>query len=368
MATIDTQFLIIGGGPAGLSAALVATQYGIQTILLDDGLTLGGQLTKQTHKFFGSRPERAGTRGFVIGHEMVQELSNRREFAAFTNTTAAGIYNDGVVTAVRAEREWLKFKPQRILIATGASEKMIPFPGNDLPGVYGAGAVQTLMNVYGIVPGKRVLMVGAGNIGLIVSYQLMQAGIPVAAVIEAMDHIGGYWVHASKIARLGVPILTRYTIARAIGDEKVSAAVIAKVDEGWNIIPGTEVFVDVDTICLAVGLSPTLELLFQAGAQMKYVPELGGDVPLRDRFMRTSISHISVAGDAAGIEEASSAMLEGRIVGLAIARSLGVQIPDFEPKILSLENELFALRAGPLSEKVRIGLQKVIVDWEAHQR
>ncbi len=360
----EVSFLVIGGGPAGLSAALAATEFGIDTIVVDDGLELGGQLVKQTHKFFGSKMERAGVRGFVIGEELVDELARRENFEAFVRTTAAGIYEDGVVTAVKNERQWLKFKPKRLLVATGASERMIPFPGNDLPGVYGAGAVQTLMNLYGVLPGKRVLMVGAGNIGLIVSYQLLQAGVRVAAVVEAMDHIGGYWVHASKIRRLGVPILTRHTIKEACGKESVEYAVIAEVDDEWRPIPGTEQKVDVDTVCLAVGLSPTVELLFQAKAQMKYVPELGGDVPLRDKYMRTSVPWIYVAGDAAGIEEASSAMLEGQIAGLSAARSLGAEIPDFEERIERLWDELSALRAGPLPQKVREGLKKVTTSWD----
>ncbi|HDG68660.1 MAG TPA: hypothetical protein ENG11_05895, partial [candidate division Zixibacteria bacterium] len=265
---------------------------------------------------------------------------------------------------VRGEDELFKFKPKKILIATGATERMITFPGNDLPGVYGAGAVQTLMNEFGVVPGRRVLMVGAGNIGLIVSYQLLQAGVPVAAIVEITDHIGGYWVHASKVRRLGVPILTRYTIVEAKGKESVEGAVIARVDEKFNVVPGTEIEVDVDTICLAVGLTPTAELLFQSGVKMKYVPELGGDVPLRDRFMRTSHPDIYVAGDVAGIEEASSAMLEGQIVGLAVAKALGAQIPDFDEKIAALERELQILRAGPLPERVRKGLEKVRVEWK----
>ncbi|RKZ33034.1 pyridine nucleotide-disulfide oxidoreductase [bacterium] len=356
-------FLIIGGGPAGLSAAITATRYGVDTILIDDGLKLGGQLTKQTHKFFGSQMERAGTRGMVIGEEMVQELQKHKNFFAYTNTTAAGYYPDGVVTAVRGETELFKFKPDVILVATGASEKMITFPGNDLPGVYGAGAVQTLMNEFGVLPGERVLMVGAGNIGLIVSYQLMQAGVKVAGVVEAMDHIGGYWVHASKIRRLGIPILTGWTILKACGDEFVESAIIARVDKNWQIIPESEVEVEVDTICLAVGLSPTLELLFQAGVKMKYVPELGGDVPLRDDVLRTSMENIYVAGDSAGIEEASSAMLEGQLVGIAVAKQLNKDVPDYERIKNKLTNELETLRAGPLPEMLRKGLKKVITKW-----
>ena len=357
----EVDFLIIGGGPAGLSAAITSTKYGVDTVLLDDGLKLGGQLTKQTHKFFGSKMERAGTRGFVIGEQMVEELESRNKFSSYINTNVTGFYEDGVITAIKSEKDWLKFKPKRILIATGASEKLIAFPGNDLPGVYGAGAVQTLMNLYGVIPGKRVLMIGAGNIGLIISYQLLQAGVNVAAVVEAMDHIGGYWVHASKIRRLGIPILTRYTILKALGEDKVEGAIIAKVDDNWKPISGSEVEVPVDTICLAVGLSPIIELLMIAGANMKYVPELGGDVPIRNEFLETSISGVYVAGDAAGIEEASSAMLEGNIVGMAVSKSLGIEIPGFEDKIGVIRTELDLLRAGPLSVKVRDGLEKVII-------
>ena len=87
-------------------------------------------------------------------------------------------------------------------------KKNLAFPNNDLPGIYGAGAVQTLMNVYGVLPGKRMLMVGAGNIGVIVAYQLLQAGVDVAGIIEAAPKIGGYWVHAAKVQRASVPIYT----------------------------------------------------------------------------------------------------------------------------------------------------------------
>ena len=103
----------------------------------------------------------------------------------------------------------MKKRPSKIILATGASEKFLEFPGNDLPGIYGAGAVQTLMNVAGVKPAERVLMVGAGNIGLIVSYQLMQAGVEVAGIIEAAPKIGGYLVHASKIRLSGLGIRSK---------------------------------------------------------------------------------------------------------------------------------------------------------------
>src|SRR5690606_3786622 len=125
------------------------------------------------------------------------------------NATVLGIYEDGVVT-LEEDDKYFKVKPKSIIVSTGASEKTLAFPNNDLPGIYGAGAVQTLMNVYGIKPGNKVLMVGSGNIGLIVSYQLTQAGVKVAGIVEASSNIGGYLVHASKIRRLGIPIYTQH--------------------------------------------------------------------------------------------------------------------------------------------------------------
>ena len=170
-----------------------------------------------------------------------------------------------------------------MVVATGASERMLLFPGNDLPGVYGAGAVQTLMNVHGVKPGNSVLMIGSGNIGLIVSYQLMQAGVSVAAVVEAMPSIGGYAVHASKIRRLGVPILTRHTVKEAYGREEVEGAVIWELDDRWNGIPGTERDLAVDVVCLATGLTPRRTVLAGRCRNGLY-PELGGYVLPHDRI------------------------------------------------------------------------------------
>ena len=141
-----------------------------------------------------------------------------------------------------------KIRPQAVIVATGAYERTLAFPGNDLPGVYGAGAVQTLMNEYGIKPGDQVLMVGAGNIGLIVSYQLMQAGVKVKAVIDAADRIGGYLVHASKIRRAGVPILVRHTVEAALGDSEVEQAVIVEIDDEWQPIKETRQVLDLSLI------------------------------------------------------------------------------------------------------------------------
>ncbi len=353
---MKVELLIIGGGPAGLGAAYESVRAGVETLLIDDGLKLGGQLVKQTHKFFGSKLEYAGIRGIEIPDLILKEIDGAKNFRYILNTTALGYYEDKSVAVLRDGKVSIVY-PERLIVATGASEKMLPFKNSDLPGVYGAGAVQTLMNVYGVLPGRASIMIGAGNIGLIVSYQLLQAGVEVKAVVEISNSVGGYWVHAAKIRRMGVPILTKHTIVEAIGDEVVKGAIIAQVDDSFEPIPGTEKKIDCDTICIAVGLSPLVDLLFHAGCKMAYVPELGGEVPLRIEEMETSVKGLYVAGDASGVEEASSAMLEGRIAGLAAARSLGYKIDDYDSRISKLLDELKKLRESPVFERVRKGYE-----------
>ncbi|WP_457753740.1 FAD-dependent oxidoreductase [Thermococcus sp.] len=362
---VSGDIVIIGGGPAGLMAAINAADAGAKVILLDENPMLGGQLVKQTHKFFGKREQFAGVRGVKIAEILEEEVRKRENIKIFLETSAIMLLQDGdekLIVGVRKNKELIEFRGRAVIVATGAMEKMIPFEGNDLPGVYGAGAIQTLMNTYGVKPGDRVLIVGAGNVGLILAYQLIQAGVEVKAIVEAMPKIGGYFVHAAKVRRLGVPILTSHTILRAEGKEKVERAVVAQIDEKWRPIPGTEKVFDVDVIALAVGLRPSIELLHQVGCQVKYVPELGGHVVIRDSRMETTIKGIFVAGDSAGIEEATTAMLEGKIAGIAAALEIGIAPSEWLKEIEKAQKELDEFRAGPFGRKVLEGIKKVVVE------
>lgn len=356
------ELLIIGGGPAGLSAAIVASNYGVRTLLVDEGVKLGGQLVKQTHKFFGDEEFYASKRGFEIADILIDEVKKSSNVLTLTQTSVIGIYEDAVGVYDRTKEKVFSILPGYILVAAGASERFLSFPGNDLPGVYGAGAVQTLVNQYGVLPGKRFLIVGSGNIGLILAYQLYQAGADVVAIVEITDRIGGYEVHAAKVKRLGIPVLTNHTLVRAIGQERVRGAVIAKVDEHYSPIPSTERELVVDVICLAVGLVPSVELVMQAGAELIYVNELGGYVPRRDFRMRTTVDNLFVAGDLAGIEEATTAMIEGKIAALTIVEEL--RNLDLSEEIERLQKKLSIFRSGPTSEKVRRGLEKMGIHYE----
>jgi len=354
---IKKDLVIIGGGPAGLSAAKIANEAGMKVALFERSFLLGGQLIKQTHKFFGSESQYAKVRGIEIAKILISDLE-KTDVEVFLNATVVGLYKDNIIT-VYQNNKYFKVEAKAIIIATGASEKFLAFENNDLPGIYGAGAVQTLMNIHGVLPGSEVVMVGSGNIGLIVSYQLIQAGVKVKALIEAADKIGGYWVHASKLKRLGVDIITNTTVKRAVGDGKLEKIITVKLDAKWEEIKGSEQEITCDALCISVGLSPMHQLLSMAEANMLYVNELGGMVPLKTCDYETSLPHVYAAGDVTGIEEASSAMVEGKIAGLMAAKHIGYIHPHYEKLENELNDQLCVLRQGPCGEKIRCGLKKV---------
>lgn len=346
------DLIIIGAGPAGLSAATTAARRGLAVVVFDENEKPGGQLFKQIHKFFGSKEHQAKVRGFVIGRQLLDE-ADAAGVQVQLNATVIGLYQDKEIV-VKIGTEVHHYKGDAIIVATGASENMVTFPGWTLPGVIGAGAAQTMMNLHGILPGKRVLMLGSGNVGLVVSFQLLQCGCEVVALVDAAPRVGGYGVHASKVARTGVPFYLSHTIVAAEGDECVTGVTIAEVDSNFTFIAGTEKHFDVDTICLAVGLSPMSQLLKMAGCQMEDNPKRGGQTPICDAVGMTSVAGIFAAGDVSGIEEASSAMIEGRMAGIAAAHYLGyLETQERDAALADLNTALDGLRQGMFAPKNR---------------
>ena len=359
---IRTQLAIVGAGPAGLCAAIEAARAGVRVSVFDENRAPGGQLIKQIHKFFGSKEHKAGIRGIDIGLQLLKEAYDLRVDIRL-DTVVWGIFEKNVLGIVQREKTD-KVVPERVILATGASENTIAFEGWTLPGVLGAGAAQTMMNLHRVLPGRRVLMVGSGNVGLIVAYQLLQAGAAVVAVIEADRSIGGYSVHASKLRRMGVPICTSHTILKALGKGGVEQAVIAGVDDHWKPVPGTERDLEVDTICIATGLSPLAELAWIAGSRFFYLSELGGHIPLHKENLETTVRGLYVAGDITGIEEASTAMEEGRRAGVEVAHSLGL-LDDRETGRLreEIDARLRDLRRGPFGELRQKAKEIIFSKW-----
>lgn len=352
MKTIQTDVAIVGAGSAGLSAAYQAATAGADVLVIDENRLPGGQLFKQIHKFFGSREHQAGTRGYRIGQELLARVE-KSGARVWLNTLVYGMEKDCSLGVIHNGEHYV-VRAKKVIVAAGAKENYMAFPGSTLPGVMGAGAAQTMINVNRVLPGERILMLGSGNVGLIVSYQLMQAGAEVVALVEGAPRIGGYGVHAGKIRRAGVPIYTSHTIKRVLGTNAVEGVEIVEVGPGFVPIPGTEKKFDVDTVCLAVGLNPMTELIWMAGCAFCFLPAFGGHVPLHDSNMETTVSGLYVAGDVTGVEEASSAMEEGNLAGVAAAESLGLLSPEqAAEKKAEITARLNTLRSGMFGERRR---------------
>jgi NADPH-dependent 2,4-dienoyl-CoA reductase/sulfur reductase-like enzyme/bacterioferritin-associated ferredoxin/Pyruvate/2-oxoacid:ferredoxin oxidoreductase delta subunit len=321
----ECEVLIIGAGPAGLSAAVELGKLGAKVLLIDDKNQLGGKLVLQTHRFFGSKNAvYAGTRGIEIAKILAKQVQELPTVEIWTNSTAVGVFEDRVVDVYRDQTENVHIIPKILLVATGAKERSLSFAGNTLPGVYGAGAFQTLVNRDLVKPCENLFIIGGGNVGLIAGYHAIQAGIHVAGLVEAAPQCGGYKVHTDKLVRSGVPIYTSHTVVEALGTEKVEAVVIAQVDNNFQPIPGTEKIYDCDTLLIAVGLEPVDEFL-------RVARQVGMDV--------------YAAGDANEIAEASAAIFSGKIVGNEIAKKLGKDLPDIPSSWLETE-EILKSRPG----------------------
>jgi len=305
---VRVPVLIIGGGPAGLSAAIELGKRGIEALIIDDKHRLGGKLVLQTHRFFGSiETVYAGTRGIDIAARLEQEVRSFPSLRVWLQSAALAVFSDHKVGVLAKGKKYVLVSPDVLLVAAGAREKNLAFPGNTLPGVYGAGAFQTLVNRDLVKPTSRLFIVGGGNVGLIAGYHALQAGIAVIGLVEVMPECGGYKVHRDKLARLGVPILTSHTVVSANGKERVESVTVARVDERFRPVHGTEKSFACDTLLIAVGLDPIREFYEKAR-----------------EFGMTAFA----AGDAEEIAEASAAIFSGKIRGLEVARALGHDVPE----------------------------------------
>ncbi|NVM37578.1 MAG: FAD-dependent oxidoreductase [Candidatus Lokiarchaeota archaeon] len=330
---VECEVLVIGAGPAGLSATKILGENNVKVILIDDKAELGGKLVLQTHKFFGSQEDvYAGKRGIDIAKILGNSVEAIPNVQIWLNSVCLAVFSDGLVGILKNNEEYALIRPNFLLIATGAREKMLVFPGNTLPGVYGAGAFQTLVNRDLIKAANKIFIVGGGNVGLIAGYHAIQASIEVVGLIEALPQCGGYKVHEDKLRRLGVPIYTNHTILSANGKNNVKSITIAQSDKNFNIISGTERNFACDTILIAVGLNPV------------------------DEFYHKAIDFgfkVWIAGDAQEIAEASAAIFTGRIEALKILKEIGIDISEEIDKLEDFAEIMKAKPPQPIETEIK---------------
>ena len=334
---LNCDILVVGGGPSGLTAALELADQGYRVIIADDKSHLGGKLLLQTHKFFGSKADcYAGTRGHEIALLLEEQVRTHDHITVMTDTMVAGIYKDKKAGLFVENKSYHIVSFEGLIVSAGARERSLVFSGNHLPGIYGAGAFQTLVNRDLIRSSDAIFIVGSGNVGLIAAYHALQAGITVKGICDILPEPGGYKVHADKIKRMGVPIYLNHTILHAEGDDAIEKVTIAEVDKEWHPILETAKTFKVDTLLVAVGLA-----------------SIDGFYSMAKNFGFPVVK----AGDADEIAEASSAMFGGRIAGLTLAKELGKNISideSFYKKAEILKShpgKTYPKKVKPITEK-----------------
>lgn len=342
---IRRDVVIVGAGPAGLSAALTLAERGLRPTLIDENPAVGGQIYRQTVMTSGTGaigPSSAdGERGQQLRRRM-GDVQDKIEL--LTDTMVWGIFGHKQV-AVKCSDGWQMIQATHLMLATGAYEYVCPFPGWTLSGVMTPGGAQSMIKSMGVRPGKRVLVAGSGPFLLVVAGQLQEAGVEVVGVVEAvrrrdmLRHIGGLlacpamlrqgWQYIRALKQNRVPLLWGHVVTRARGEGLIREVEIAPCDQQWRPVSVGRRTVEVDTLCVGYGFVPRSELASLSGCRMRYADELGGWIPEVDANLQTSVDGVWVAGDGAGVAGSVVAEAEGTLVGLRILAELDqIKTPD----------------------------------------
>jgi NADPH-dependent 2,4-dienoyl-CoA reductase/sulfur reductase-like enzyme len=329
--------------------------------LVDERPALGGQIYKRVPAGFHVPQASAVGDDYVAGERLIAEVASS-EIATRVDTTAWGIWDSEVALHTSTGSELVTAK--QIVLATGAYDRPVVFPGWTLPGVLTAGGAQSLTKVQRVLPGHRILMVGTGPLLLAFAAQLHQLGANIVEVCDAnpppkTEGVRLAWAARGRLGTLRrglryhaylrrnhVPYRYSQILTRVEGSGCAEAATLAQVDRDWRPINGSARTLEVDTVCVGYGFLPSNELSILSGCEHEYDDQLGGLVPARDRHMRSlSTPHVFIAGDGAGVEGVDVARAEGTIAGLAAAASVsGATTDEVERIIAPARTELRAAR------------------------
>ncbi|WP_303838325.1 NAD(P)/FAD-dependent oxidoreductase [Evansella sp. LMS18] len=400
-----TDVIIIGAGPAGLSAAAVAAEKGLNVLVIDEYMKPGGRLLGQLYE----EPDGSWWNGI----EESAKLFNRVNQAGVTvklqtpvnniETTADGIWS------VYTEEE--TFSTKHLLIATGAAEAPVPVPGWTLPGVMSVGAAQVITNVHRVKPGNRGVIIGINVLSAAIAMELKLAGVEVISlslpgknsmteeaadpgkVLDSLLHVshmapsplvrfGSRFMQNETMKKLGVsffpkkgvkmwdiPVQLRKAVIEIYGENEVEGVVMANVTSDGEVITGTEEKITADFVCIAGGLYPLAELAAVAGCPFYLIDELGGYVPLHSEQMETTLKGLYVAGNITGIEGAKVAAAQGTTAGLTIASNSGIQGLDKEIQLsIQTIKQIRDKASIQFHPEVKKGREIIQEKWEEYAR
>ncbi|MEO0384766.1 MAG: NAD(P)/FAD-dependent oxidoreductase [Pseudomonadota bacterium] len=333
MAPTLTDLIVVGAGPAGANAAITACAHGVDVHLFDEAPKAGGQVWRAPVDDLpeGNTPE-------------AHEGSALRDCLAVSGVT---VHNGQRVwsTLIKSDGEFqvdslgpegpMTVQAPRLVAATGAYERIVPFKGWTLPGVMGLAAATVLLKSHGVVPGERPVIAGAGPLLLAVAAGMLDAGVKPLAIIDLDSRVdwlmrlpalltrpnlaarGAGWV--ARVRKAGVPILHRHAVRAVDGHDQMTRVTVSPVDASGAFIEGNDKHFDADALVVGHGLTPGGDIPRLLGARMQHDALRGGYVPQMDVFGRTSINGLFAIGDGAGIRGVDAAVTAGQACGLVVA-------------------------------------------------
>lgn len=330
----DYDLIIIGGGAAGMSAAISSYDSGVKRILIIERESeLGGILNQCIHLGFGLHYFKEEMSGPNYANRLKQEVESRIGIEVMLNTFALDITKEKeVLISSPYGKEWIKSKA--IAIGSGSYERnssMIRLPGKRLNGIYNAGVAQKYMNVYGSLVGKKVFILGSGDIGLIMARRMTLEGAEVLGVAELMPYSNGLMRNiVTCLEDFDIPLYLSHTVTNVVGDKNVESITISEVDDKFKIIEGTEKVFECDTLLLAVGLIPVTELM----EKLELKVDKRTKSVVIDSTYQTSIPGIFVCGNSLHVHDlVDYVSKESEIVGKYVAKYIYDNIEQESNKI-----------------------------------
>lgn len=328
------DMIVIGGGPAGLAASVSAKQNGLEKILiLERDVRLGGVLLQCIHNGFGLHYFKEELTGPEYAYRFVKQIEELK-IESKVNTMVLSVNEEKLekksdlhtVCCINHTDGLMYLQTRTVVIATGCRERTrgaINIPGTRPAGVITAGAAQRFVNIDGYIPGKKIVILGSGDIGLIMARRMTLEGSKVLMCCEVMEKSSGLARNITQcLDNFGIPLLLKTNVIKVHGKERIEGVTIAKLDDKMAPIPGTEEYVECDTLLLSVGLIPENEVSKTAGVEMN--PKTRG--PIVDEKMMTTVPGIYTCGNAAWVHDlADNVTKEALLVGKSAAEYIGGQ-------------------------------------------